>query len=65
MDAEAILTRDNRLDQLEDTLFQAQFYLRQAMQCKAGDNRDAILRITEQTLQSALEVPVFSKIIDL
>ncbi len=54
MDTEATRLPDERLCKLEDSLFQAQFYVRQAMQCRSDDHRRTILRITEETLLKAL-----------
>ncbi len=65
MDTEASLSCDDSLRRLEDTLFQAQFYLRQAMRCQAGANRDAILRMTKETLRQGLTDPNPAKVIDL
>ena len=43
-----------RLAELEDALVQADFYVSQAMDCEADQSRDAILRITRETLRKAL-----------
>jgi hypothetical protein len=55
------LTLDNaRLSVLEDTLFQADFCLSQALACRTDVSRQAILRITQETVRKALSsgVPV-------
>ena len=65
MDAEATLARDGRLTHLEDTLFQADFYLSQALECRTDDNRNAILRITQETVRKALSGVAQGKLVDL
>ena len=66
MDREATLAPDNaRLSVLEDTLFQADFYLSQALECRTDHNRQAILRITQETVRKALSGCVQAKIVDL
>ena len=66
MDAEATLAPDNaRLSVLEDTLFQADFYLSQALECRTDANRQAILRITQQTVRNALSGCAQAKLVDL
>ncbi len=66
MDTEATLAPDHsRVTQLEDTLFQADFYLSQAMECRTDHNRQAILRMIRETLRTALNSAAPGKLIDL
>ncbi len=65
MDTESTLAPHSRLTELEDTLFQADFYLSQAMECRTDHNRQAILRMTRETLRKALNSAVPGKLIDL
>ncbi|HET6389792.1 hypothetical protein [Hyphomicrobium sp.] len=64
MDTEATLFRA-RVNELEDALFQADFYVSQAMDCQAEQSREAILRITRETLKKALGGVPPQKLIDL
>ena len=66
MDTEATFAHNNdRLLDLEDTLFQADFYLSQALECRTDVNRQAILRITQETVRKALSSGVRTKLVDL
>jgi hypothetical protein len=66
MDTEATLALNHaRLSELEDTLFQADFYLSQAMECRTDQNRQAILRITQETVRKALSNGFQAKLVDL
>ena len=66
MDTEATLAFDHtRVNELEDTLFQADFYISQALECRTDHNRQAILRMTRETLRKALNNAASHKLIDL
>ena len=66
MDTEATLAiNDARVNELEDTLFQADFYIAQALECQTDRNRQAILRMTRETLRKGLNKAALCKLIDL
>jgi hypothetical protein len=66
MDTEATLAIDHaRVNELEETLFQADFYIAQALECRTDYNRQAILRMTRETLRKGLNNAASYKLIDL